>query len=167
MQVFYAFPGSFAKTIAILDDKRLVKQILECYTMLSGKWKNHPASLSWGAYELESYGTMACAEYEKRFGKHHVYKTEFKVNKAHTSRSGVDIMIVSHRINLLRKDYTYYNRFFKCRNFALSDFPLGYYWPVRIQGGKADSDSKQWEQFCARLCGNTTVSLVNYLTITM
>lgn len=65
-----------------LDDKRLNKQILECYQILqvalgnSHGYENHPVVKHYAkdlAF-LSSYGFYCCAEYKYRFEKEHKYQ---------------------------------------------------------------------------------------------
>lgn len=74
------------KSVMALDDRRLIKQILECKTMLEVAvdpnkrgyakhpviqyYKDHP-------YFLAIYGYNACYEYWERFGRTHVYRQYF------------------------------------------------------------------------------------------
>lgn len=58
MQTFLASTNTL-KAARALDNKRLNKQILECYQILNvlsgrsktGAWRNHPAVLMWKGYE--------------------------------------------------------------------------------------------------------------------
>ena len=62
MQTFLPYPD-FAKSAACLDNKRLNKQIVECYQILRAitdptyGWQNHPAVNMWrgfkGAYRKD------------------------------------------------------------------------------------------------------------------
>ena len=75
MQTFLP-QSDYYVSAAILDSKRLNKQILECYqilNVLSGKsptggWRNHPAVLMWKGFErgLWSYVQAMIAEAKSR-----------------------------------------------------------------------------------------------------
>jgi len=62
MQTFLPHKN-FAKTASVLDNKRLNKQILECYQVLNvlsnkdpkAAWRNHPAVKMWRNYEFGLY----------------------------------------------------------------------------------------------------------------
>lgn len=83
-----------ALSVMALDDRRLIKQIVECQTMLNvyyGKTKgyaNHPVVKYYKRYPqfVAIYGMFACYEYEKRFGKEH--KLVGFMEKAHDDFKG-------------------------------------------------------------------------------
>lgn len=62
MQTFMPYKD-FAKTAKVLDNKRLNKQILECYQVLNvlsnkdpkAAWRNHPAVKMWRDHEFGLY----------------------------------------------------------------------------------------------------------------
>ena len=62
MQTFLPYPSK-RESLDALDNKRLNKQILECYQILniltgnskSNAWRNHPAVLMWEGAESVSY----------------------------------------------------------------------------------------------------------------
>jgi len=66
---------SFSISVQELDYKRLIKQILECKTLLDiclGKkqgYKDHPVAVHYknNPFNLAYYGLLACCEYEFRF----------------------------------------------------------------------------------------------------
>lgn len=81
---------SIEKSVSILDDKRLIKQILECYQivnindrLLKGEQKvgyaNHPVVKFYRDKRkfVIKYGYEACVEYWFRFGKNHAYHAFF------------------------------------------------------------------------------------------
>ena len=129
MQVFMPF-GLNRNSMNCLDNKRLGKQRVECLQILNalqGKskgWRHHPATLMfYGAEEaLRIMGDWAIAEWIRR---------GYNNNMKPFSHQPVGIMasvpsehwpewyhnqelrkkvIDSHRLNLLRKDYSYYCR---------------------------------------------------------
>lgn len=76
---------SVVNSVRALDDRRLVKQILECKVLLDialGKksgYANHPVSVHYKEHPnfLRDYALAACSEYSHRFGKVHTYQDEF------------------------------------------------------------------------------------------
>ena len=76
---------SVIKSVRALDDRRLVKQILECKVMLDialGKksgYSKHPVCVHYKDYPdfIHGYGMWACIEYAHRFDKLHKYAAEF------------------------------------------------------------------------------------------
>lgn len=90
---------SVTRSVAVLDDKRLIKQILECYQIikindrvLAGEekvgYRNHPVVKFYRDKRdfLIYYGICACGEYYWRFCKEHKYDEFFneefvKLNK--------------------------------------------------------------------------------------
>lgn len=153
MQTFlpYSTPADCAE---VLDNKRLNKQILECYQILkvistNGKaWRNHPAVLMWDGAENELWRyTMAMVNEANARGiktennlnnlnilkKQYVNKWSdgkpaFTVNKEAFNRT-----IITHRANLYRKDPIIYAAFASAKdsefNKPCCDKCL-YYWPT-------------------------------------
>lgn len=86
MNIFLPYPNSIIDSVKSLDDKRLIKQILECkqiYDVAIGKssaYSNHPIVKHYVKYRefIIHYGYHACQEYEYRFGKRHKYYEVFK-----------------------------------------------------------------------------------------
>ena len=71
---------AIAQSVEALDDKRLIKQILECKTILDVAldekkkgYAKHPVVAYYKDYPwyVCSYGAIACVEYYHRFGKEH------------------------------------------------------------------------------------------------
>lgn len=79
---------SVVKSVRALDDRRLIKQILECKVLLDialGKksgYANHPVSVHYKDHAdfLRFYGLFACIEYKIRFNQSHRYEDEFCVH---------------------------------------------------------------------------------------
>lgn len=84
MNIFLPYEDNVQESAKSLDDKRLNKQILETYQLLSnslaereGKeikgYKKHPIYVHYkkDLYFLSIYGYKCCEEYEYRFGKRH------------------------------------------------------------------------------------------------
>lgn len=132
---------------AMLDTKRLGKQIIECRQI--GKaianpgygWQHHPAVAMWrnSPGGLLVYATYMNAEWEGRRGKTHGAYTNMLLDYGRSyaeaqvaalrweehfpSWWGRDDVILSHRSNLLRKDPEHYEHYFTGRD----DLP--YVWP--------------------------------------
>ena len=157
MQTFFPTPDFF-ETAKILDNKRLNKQIVEAYQILSGRvpTKNHPACLMWEGYDncLREYIAVLCAEYYMRFGKSHAIRERI-IEMGFDNHSlvgrpswlGDGLFHFSQRINLLRKDFDYYHtkKFFGgISKDSLDCYPKGYYWPVAKPNGTAHKDRMNW-----------------------
>ena len=153
MQTFlpYSTPADCA---GVLDNKRLNKQILECYQILkvlstNGKaWRNHPAVLMWEGAENNLWEYTISMVNEASFRG---IKTENNLNNLNALRKqyqktwGSDSpafakdkdshkrTIMTHRANLYRKDPFAYAEFAKYvdnpYNKPCCDKCL-YYWPT-------------------------------------
>lgn len=157
MQTFLPTPD-FYETARILDNKRLNKQIVEAYQILTGRvpTKNHPACLMWEGheYDLSKYIATLCAEYYMRFGKYHAISEHIKGINYYSFESterpfwlGDALFHLAHRINLLRKDFEYYHtkKFFGgISERSLDSYPKGYYWPIAKPNGTAYKDRENW-----------------------
>lgn len=111
-----------------LDYRRLGKQRVECKQILmaienrknniGGGWVNHPATLMWVGHSkaLTIYALAMCAEWKRR-GYQDSLTPEFEKLLSSTPDTGNpswwgdEIVSISHRSNLLRKDYGYYSMF--------------------------------------------------------
>lgn len=142
----------FDQSAIVLDNKRLNKQVVEASQIIdilkgrpqkNGKprsktWIHHPAVLMWKGYEpvlINYYNAMLARALERG--------TKFEKLKFEQSEPFIDLpfwmknnsiyshLILTHRSNLLRKDYNHYSQFW-------TDISpnLDYYWPVRIVKGK-------------------------------
>jgi hypothetical protein len=122
MQTFLPYPD-FRESLRVLDDKRLGKQRVEAYQIISaitgrprkdGKpykgWVNHPCTIMWRDYvnALRLYYNDCIDEWVSRgFNNTMEYETiigDFTL----PPWVGVEFFHSSHRANLLRKDYDYY-----------------------------------------------------------
>lgn len=143
MQTFMPYP-SFRKSAESLDNKRLNKQIVECYQILKALngetkgWRNHPATLMWKGYEqaLISYAIWCCWTWKDRGYKESKLEIEFK-NRIIDGQLempwwyGLNSFHESHRSNLNRKNSDYY------KSFDLGFVKgLPYCWPVEIDNVK-------------------------------
>jgi len=148
MQTFLPI-DSFRDSAAVLDNKRLGKQRVECKQILlclgvpvgehvpkTSKWRNHPAVKMWVGYEtqLAAYSAVVCREWRKR-GFRDTLLVQFLAVWHRLAFGHKRIMYppwfgdpdfhASHRSNLLRKDFEYYTR------FGWTEPPdLPYAWPV-------------------------------------
>ena len=84
MNIFLPYETNFRESVRALDDKRLNKQILECYQLINNVvkerkgekvvgYKNHPIYLHYKQYfkALILYAWNCCMEYLDRFEKFH------------------------------------------------------------------------------------------------
>lgn len=135
---------SFSKSAMSLDNKRLNKQIVECYQILKALkgetkgWKNHPCTLMWKGYEstLAEYGIWCCYVWKERGFKTKLEDVLYSYfDNTDGSRYpwwlGLNEFHESHRSNLHRKDCVHYNSFDE--EFE-KDLP--YCWPIEIDGIK-------------------------------
>ena len=153
MQTFLPY-ADFKLSAQCLDMKRLGKQRVEAFQILNllikqshdirfvRRWRNHPAVLMWEGYEtaLASYGWNICKEWIKR-GYKDTLTPKFSELLTLTEKLGdvpypfwlyKEDFHISHRSNLLKKDYQYYSKYF---GTELADtFP--YIWPVRLINGE-------------------------------
>lgn len=152
MQTFLPFP-SYAASATCLDDKRLNKQIIEAYQILTGRLpnSNHPACLMWRGHEfqLQEYALTLCVEYNAR--KERAHSLTEKIDSMNFSDCDVPewiydkLFLASHRVNLLRKDATHYAHL--RRSIPTPDldaYPTGYFWPIEPVGKKAKADRAAW-----------------------
>lgn len=150
MQTFLPLP-SFRGSAAVLDNKRLGKQRVECKQILlclgvpvgehrPGRkgWRNHPAVRMWEGYELQlaSYSILVCREWRARGFRDTLLAQFMAVYHARRARVesnpyppwfGWGDLHASHRSNLLRKDSDYYSQFGWSEP---NDLP--YCWPVPV-----------------------------------
>ena len=159
MQTFLPYPSK-RESLDALDNKRLNKQILECYQILniltgnsnSNAWRNHPAVLMWKGYE---HGLWQYVESMVQIANLRGIKTENNVNnlkvlyeecaedwgnehpKFWRDENKVMRIITTHRANLFKKDPIYYVRY----QYAVDSpynapccpdrkEPCKYYWPT-------------------------------------
>lgn len=160
MQTFLPF-RSFKDSAACLDNRRLNKQITEGYQILqcllriryntdiATGWRNHPAVKMWKGYErcLYEYIRHCWEEWEFRIvtkqrkgtNSHRGWKNVYFVLFPHIEKDSIihpfwfddDRVFVSHRSNLLRKDWNhYYPRFQLFHAEFIPSDNLEYFWPV-------------------------------------
>jgi len=133
MQTFLPYKD-FDKSAAVLDSKRLNKQILECYQILKvlnsndpkAGWRNHPAVKMWRGHEnaLFDYTLAMIREADRRGIKTDKNKENLMVLRVATianwgnglpawfgDSSVMKRVTTTHRANLYRKDDAYYYGF--------------------------------------------------------
>lgn len=79
---------TITESVQVLDDRRLVKQILECFQILqvslgnSDGYSHHPVVIHYKKSSgfVASYGYTCCVEYMIRFGKSHQYMRYFRTS---------------------------------------------------------------------------------------
>jgi len=119
MQTFLPLPD-FEATAKILDYRRLGKQRVETYQLLTARpgtgWYNHPASKMWRNYHpaLARYGVVMCREWIRRGYNDTMLPRlqEFpQLRRRMPPWFGDPAFHAAHRSNLLRKDPVYYGQF--------------------------------------------------------
>lgn len=160
MQVFLPYP-SYAKSVRVLDDKRLKNQrneALVIFRTLLGlyetrSWSHHPATLMWRTYEgsLSTYAFAACKEMHRRgiFTKHSDHspfgRLVVSLNLDVDTEPywlGDKKFHASHRSNLLAKDPEHYGQF----GWREPD-DLPYVWPTPRSKQTATGRSFQLKRF--------------------
>lgn len=142
MQTFLPYT-SFPESLNCLDDKRLGKQRVEAMqilNILTGKnataaWKNHPAVRMWKGYEeaLKHYHNLCIDEWVNRGKNNTMERIPVKWNDIKLPKWLFDSrLIISHRCNLLRKDFDYYVQKFGDKY----DVDAPYWWPVEMKTKK-------------------------------
>jgi hypothetical protein len=155
MQTFLPYPAK-RDSLDVLDNKRLNKQILECYQILkvlsnqspSGAWRNHPAVLMWKGAENElwRYAMTAIALADMRGIKTENNLANLKaLAKVAVLSWGdndpawmknptvVKRVTTTHKANLYRKDPIYYAHFADAVNDKYNQpccEGCQYYWPT-------------------------------------
>lgn len=89
MNIFLPYEYNLEKSAETLDDRRLIKQILELYLILrislgyNSRYKSHPIVEYYNKYPkfLALYGYICCQEYTYRFRKEHKCMKYFIQNK--------------------------------------------------------------------------------------
>lgn len=145
MQTFLPY-SDFQKSAQCLDYRRLGKQrvetlqIMNALVGLSNGWSNHPATLMWAGYEksLLDYQYAIVGEWINRGYRDNVCmdKTIFAfstISKETKNEKwsdpwwlGEENLHLSHRSNLLRKDFNHY-----CQFGWIVDDDLEYWWPTK------------------------------------
>jgi len=137
MQVFLPYPD-LKQSVYCLDPSRLGNQIYrEAKTLITGGWKNHPASKMWRNYKpaLAQYCLYGLEELTSR-GRHYPKWIEFY--KEYLTEKitlppwfGDNRLHSSHRTALLYKDINWYGKFGWGESPAIPvNGKLPYYWPL-------------------------------------
>jgi len=139
MQTFLPYPD-FAKSVEVLDYRRLGKQRVEAKQLLQAlhfpgqsHWANHPAAIMWQGCEkaLAEYWRVCCLEWKSRgYQDNLLHEAErYLASVADTPTTlpewfGDRKFHAAHRSNLLRKHPTHYGK------FGWTEHPhLPYVWP--------------------------------------
>jgi hypothetical protein len=149
MQVFLPWP-SFTQSVRCLDKTRLGNQIWrEAKTLLNGGWPNHPVAKMWADYKpaLARYCVDGLYELRYRqdisteaFDKHLLYFGQFNPFDAPMPPFIGDYNFhLSHRLNLLWKNPTWYTQFF---DEPVPTSKPDYIWPSPQKIG-AETEPKQ------------------------
>lgn len=157
MQTFLPFKD-FDKSAQALDNKRLNKQVLECYQILKvlsnddprAGWRNHPAVKMWRGSEksLWSYAMTMLFEASSRGIKtdtnENNLRTLWRLNADNWGSSEpswfddlsvMNRVVTTHRANLYRKDPIYYMEFVSAVTDAYNEpccERCQYYWVTHI-----------------------------------
>lgn len=153
MQTFLPSPSPMTSA-RILDNKRLNKQILECYqilNVLSGKsptggWRNHPAVLMWKGYERGLWQYVQAMIREAKLRGIRTENNEANLNRLKDQcweswgntppsfwedTNKLMRVITTHRASLFDKDPMHYMRFGYAK-YSLYNQPCcstcKYYW---------------------------------------
>lgn len=116
MQVFLC-DFTLEQSAKILDSKRLNKQIVEAFQIVTDRLPNfhHPAYLFWKEYkrELRQYMYCLCNEYSNRFHKEHKCSIMAIPDEIKTFYfiPNIEYNLYAHKVNLLRKNYEWYSQF--------------------------------------------------------
>lgn len=128
MQTFLPYP-EFEESAHVLDRKRLWKQVVETIQILntlhgfSKGWISHPVVQMWRGHEACLTDYLLCMFYEsvrrgiqygERTHQHVTYFASFHEMRESISPPwlGNEILHLSHRCNLVRKDFDYYSQIF-------------------------------------------------------
>ena len=162
MQTFLPYED-FRASLAVLDNRRLCKQIVEAWQILSGRvpQTNHPACLMWEKHHpaLARYILYACEEYTARFGKDHSILAKLldrPLTLGEWDFHVSPLLRLSHCVNLWRKGVSVEAMRREADRIAtvafgspveLDAYPEGYFWPVQPVGRKASADRNRWLAF--------------------
>jgi hypothetical protein len=125
MQTFLPYPN-IKESLKVLDDKRLGKQRVEAYQIISaitgrpkldGKpyrgWLNHPCSIMWknSIPTLKLYYNLCIDEWISRGFKNTMKKEDINETIEYPNWFGVNEFHDSHKSNLLKKDFNFYSQY--------------------------------------------------------
>ena len=125
MQTFLPYPN-IKESLKVLDDKRLGKQRVEAYQIISAitgrpkldgtpykGWLNHPCSVMWKNYipALKLYYNLCIDEWISRGYKNTMKKEELDETIDYPNWFGNNKFHDSHKSNLLKKDTNFYCKY--------------------------------------------------------
>ena len=125
MQIFLPYP-SFKHSLQVLDNKRLGKQRVETYQIISAitrrpkldgtpykGWLNHPCTIMWkdNLNALKEYLNLSISEWVNRGFKNTMEFEEIDGPIEYPVFIGFDRFHSSHRANLLKKEPEFYTRY--------------------------------------------------------
>jgi hypothetical protein len=125
MQTFLPY-SDFKKSLKVLDNKRLGKQRVEAYQIISAitqrpkldgtpykGWTNHPCSVMWRQFvpALKFYYNCCIDEWVSRGFKNTMVKETIYEPIIIPTWVGYERFHSSHRANLLKKDFGFYSQF--------------------------------------------------------
>lgn len=143
MQTFLPYI-TFQQSVSCLDRQRLGKQRVEAMQILNiltgvnpnARWKNHVAVRMWDGYEdaLKLYHNLAVEEWVRRGYNNtmKLYDIPDRKDIIKPSWCFDSRLVISHRCNLLRKDFDYYVKHFGDKY----DVDAPYWWPVPMKTKK-------------------------------
>jgi Pyrimidine dimer DNA glycosylase len=160
MQVFMS-EYTFEDSAKVLDNKRLVKQLLEgrqILAALAGQtkgWRNHPATKMFEGYELALYGYLYCIvkemdargyKYENNWNEIVRLRDYFDREDGYSNppwfvdRATLHSVVTTHRRSLYNKAPELYPQYEYEASIG-ADFvccdSCNYYWPVKGHGERA------------------------------
>lgn len=125
MQTFLPYPD-LKQSLKVLDNKRLGKQRVEAYQIISAitkrpklngepykGWVNHPCTVMWKNHLnlLKQYYNLCVEEWVDRGFVNNMEKETINGHITHPEWFGVKIFHDSHKSNLLKKDFAHYSKF--------------------------------------------------------
>ena len=125
MQTFLPYPN-IKESLKVLDDKRLGKQRVEAYQIISAitgrpkldgtpykGWLNHPCSVMWKNYipALKLYYNLCIDEWISRGYKNTMIKEDVNETIDYPNWFGNNKFHDSHKSNLLKKDTNFYCKY--------------------------------------------------------
>ena len=125
MQIFLPYP-SFKQSLKVLDNKRLGKQRVETYQIISAitqrpkldgtpykGWLNHPCTIMWknNLNALKEYLNLSISEWVSRGFNNTMVFEEIIGPVEYPNFIGFERFHSSHRANLLKKDFEFYSKY--------------------------------------------------------
>ena len=157
---------SFVKSAEFLDDKRLGKQRIEAAQILEillkisilpsrlqsavpfdptfHRWHHHPAVLMWSGHEewLKNYLDCVIGEWRSRGFANSITVPRYDCeNQPYPIWLGMEEFHRSHRTNLIRKNPSYYLKFWPEER----DDSCLYYWPTKISETQRVNEGEEVE----------------------